>query len=142
MHTRQAQAQQQQATAQSALATALKHQGDAVPLLRQAVEAQSTLAHLTKELAKRTEDQQQQGNACTEGQSLLNGLLEKQQHVAERLQRLATELDRSAALAPLSEAWSAYRDRLQQLMLIGNRLNKGQAELPQLEQRATDAAEQ
>ncbi|VVM36770.1 hypothetical protein PS663_00062 [Pseudomonas fluorescens] len=142
LHTRQAQAQQQQATAQSALATALKHQGDAVPLLRQAFEAQSTLAHLTKELAKRTEDQQQQGNACTEGQSLLNGLLEKQQHVAERLQRLATELDRSAALAPLSEAWSAYRDRLQQLMLIGNRLNKGQAELPQLEQRATDAAEQ
>ncbi|PFG24306.1 exonuclease SbcC [Pseudomonas lurida] len=142
LHTRQAQAQQQQATAQSALATALKHQGDAVPLLRQAFEAQSTLAHLTKELAKRTEDQQQQGNACTEGQSLLNGLLEKQQHVAERLQRLATELDHSAALAPLSEAWSAYRDRLQQLMLIGNRLNKGQAELPQLEQRATDAAEQ
>ena len=142
LHTRQAQAQQQQATAQSALATALKHQGDAVPLLRQAFEAQSTLAHLTKELAKRTEDQQQQDNACTEGQSLLNGLLEKQQHVAERLQRLATELDRSAALAPLSEAWSAYRDRLQQLMLIGNRLNKGQAELPQLEQRATDAAEQ
>ncbi|MBD8666720.1 AAA family ATPase [Pseudomonas lurida] len=142
LHTRQAQAQQQQATAQSALATALKHQGDAVPLLRQAFEAQSTLAHLTKELAKRTEEQQQQDNACTEGQSLLNGLLEKQQHVAERLQRLATELDRSAALAPLSEAWSAYRDRLQQLMLIGNRLNKGQAELPQLEQRATDAAEQ
>lgn len=142
LHTRQAQAQQQQATAQSALATALKHQGDAVPLLRQAFEAQNTLAHLTKELAKRTEDQQQQENACTEGQSLLNGLLEKQQHVAERLQRLATELDRSAALAPLSEAWSAYRDRLQQLMLIGNRLNKGQAELPQLEQRATDAAEQ
>ena len=142
LHTRQAQAQQQQATAQSALATALKHQGDAVPLLRQAFEAQSTLAHLTKELAKRTEEQQQQDNACTEGQSLLNGLLEKQQHVAERLQRLATELDSSAALAPLSEAWSAYRDRLQQLMLIGNRLNKGQAELPQLEQRATDAAEQ
>lgn len=43
---------------------------------------------------------------------------------------------------PLSDAWSAYRDRLQQLMLIGNRLNKGQAELPQLEQRATAAVEQ
>ncbi|MFL1386256.1 AAA family ATPase [Pseudomonas tritici] len=139
---RQTHAEQHQATAQAALAEALKNQADAVPLLRQAFEEQSTLAHLTKELAKRTEDKQQHENACTEGQALLNGLLEKQQHVAERLQRLATELDRSAALAPLSDAWTAYRDRLQQLMLIGNRLNKGQAELPQLEQRATHAAEQ
>jgi exonuclease SbcC len=39
-------------------------------------------------------------------------------------------------LAPLSEAWSFQRERLQQLMLIGNRLKKGQEELPQLEQRA------
>ncbi|AKS09709.1 AAA family ATPase [Pseudomonas trivialis] len=142
LHSRQTQAEQQQATAQAALAEALKNQADAVPLLRQAFEEQSTLAHLTKELAKRTEDKQQHEHACTEGQALLNGLLEKQQHVAERLQRLATELEHSAALAPLSDAWTAYRDRLQQLMLIGNRLNKGQAELPQLEQRATHAAEQ
>lgn len=142
LHTRQEQAQQQQASAQTALAAALKHQGDAAPLLRQAFEEQSTLAHLTKALAKRTEDKQQHETACAEGQSQLNGLLEKQRQVAERLQRLATELDRSAALAPLSDAWSTYRDRLQQLMLIGNRLNKGQAELPQLEQRATAAVEQ
>lgn len=142
LHTRQEQAQQQQASAQTALAAALKHQGDAAPLLRQAFEEQSTLTHLTKALAKRTEDKQQHETACAEGQSQLNGLLEKQRQVAERLQRLATELDRSAALAPLSDAWSAYRDRLQQLMLIGNRLNKGQAELPQLEQRATAAVEQ
>jgi len=142
LHTRQEQAQQQQASAQTALAAALKHQGDAAPLLRQAFEEQSTLAHLTKALAKRTEDKQQHETACAEGQSQLNGLLEKQRQVAERLERLATELDRSAALAPLSDAWSAYRDRLQQLMLIGNRLNKGQAELPQLEQRATAVAEQ
>ncbi|MBC3300901.1 AAA family ATPase [Pseudomonas sp. SWRI18] len=142
LHTRQEQAQQQQVTAQAALAQALQNQGDALPLLRQAFEEQSTLAHLTKELAKRTEDKQQHENACHEGQVQLNGLLEKQRQVAERLQGLATELERSAALAPLSEAWSAYRDRLQQLMLIGNRLNKGQAELPQLEQRATHAAAQ
>ena len=142
LHTQQEQAQQQQATAQTALAHALKNQGDAAPLLRQAFEEQSALTHLTKDLAKRTEDQLQHESACTEGQALLNGLLEKQSQVAERLQRLATELERSAALAPLSDAWSAYRDRLQQLMLIGNRLNKGQAELPQLEQRATSAAEQ
>ena len=142
LHTRQEQARLQQATAQAALAQALQNQGDALPLLRQAFEEQSTLAHLTKELAKRTEDKQQHENACHEGQVQLNGLLDKQRQVAERLQSLATELEQSAALAPLSDAWSAYRDRLQQLMLIGNRLNKGQAELPQLEQRATREAEQ
>lgn len=141
LHTRQEQAQAQQVAAQAALAEALKHQADAVPLLRQAVEAQSTLAHLTKDLAKRTEDQQQHKVACTQGQTLLKGLQDKHTHVAERLQRLAAELERSATLAPLSDAWGAYRDRLQQLMLIGNRLNKGQSELPQLEQRATIAAE-
>ena len=142
LHTRQEQARQQQASAQTALAQALKNQTDAVPLLRQAFEEQSTLAHLTKELAKRTEDQQQHESACAEGQGHLTALLEKQNHVTERLQRLGTELERSAALAPLSDAWTAYRDRLQQLTQIGNRLNKGQAELPQLEQRATRAAEQ
>ncbi|MGY2365105.1 AAA family ATPase [Pseudomonas azotoformans] len=142
LHTRQEQAQQQQASAQTALAEALKNQTDAVPLLRQAFEEQSTLAHLTKELAKRTEDQQQHESACAEGQAHLTALLEKQNHVTERLQRLGTELERSAALAPLSDAWTAYRDRLQQLTQIGNRLNKGQAELPLLEQRATRAAEQ
>ena len=141
LHTRQEQAQQQQATAHTALADALKNQGDAVPLLRQAFEAQSTLAHLTKDLAKRVDDKQQHETACTEGQALLTGLSEKQTQVAERLQRLASGLERSAALAPLSDAWTVYRERLQQLMLIGNRLNKGQAELPQLEQRATTAAE-
>ena len=141
LQTRQEQAQQQQAAAQVALADALKHQADAVPLLRQAFEQQSTLAHLSKDLAKRSDDKQQQDTACAEGQSLLNGLLEKQAQVTGRLQRLAAELERSAALAPLSDAWTAYRDRLQQLKLIGNRLNKGQAELPQLEQKATTAAE-
>src|SRR5450830_1185614 len=141
LHQRQEHAQQQQVSAQTALAAALKDQADAVPLLRQAFEEQNTLAHLSKELAKRSEDQQQHETACAEGQALLKGLQEKYSHVAERLQRLATGLERSAALAPLSEAWNAYRDRLQQLMLIGNRLNKGQAELPQLEQRATAAAE-
>ncbi|ETK15574.1 AAA family ATPase [Pseudomonas sp. FH1] len=142
LNTRQEQARQQQASAQTALAEALKNQTDAVPLLRQAFEEQSTLAHLTKELAKRTEDQQQHESACAEGQAHLTALLEKQNHVTERLQRLATELEHSVALAPLSDAWTAYRDRLQQLTQIGNRLNKGQAELPQLEQRATRAAEQ
>ena len=142
LHVRQEQSQQQQVAAHTALADALKNQTDAAPLLRQAVEEQNTLAHLTRELAKRTEEKQQLANACTEDQALLEGLQDKQAQVAERLQRLATELEHSAALAPLSEAWNAYRDRLQQLMLVGNRLNKGQTELPQLEQRANAAAVQ
>ncbi|MGA9705743.1 SbcC/MukB-like Walker B domain-containing protein [Pseudomonas sp.] len=141
LHARQAQAQQQQTSAQAALAQALAHQADAGPLLHQAFAEQNTLAHLTKDLAKRSEDQQLQETACRDGQAQLTALLDKQADVAGRLQRLAAELERSAALAPLSEAWNAYRDRLQQLMLIGNRLNKGQAELPQLEQRATTCAE-
>lgn len=141
LQTRQEQALQQQAAAHAALAEALKQQADAAPLLLQAFAEHNTLAHLTKDLAKRTEDKLQQETACTEGQALLKSLQDKHTHVAERLQRLAAELERSAALASLSDAWSAYRDRLQQLMLIGNRLNKGQAELPQLEQRATRAAE-
>ncbi|KWU52675.1 AAA family ATPase [Pseudomonas palleroniana] len=142
LQSQQEQAQQQHAAAQSALTEALKHQADAVPLLRRAFEEQSTLARLSKDLTKRTEDQHVQETACTQGQVALDGLLEKQAQVGERLQHLANELERSSALAPLSEAWAAYRDRLQQLMLIGNRLNKGQAELPQLEQRASAAAEQ
>jgi exonuclease SbcC len=141
LHTRQEQAQQQQAQAQATLAHALKSQGEAGPLLHQAFAEQNTLAHLTKDLAKRSEDKQQQETACTEGQALLKGLQDTHAHAAERLQRLAAELERSAALAPLSDAWTAYRDRLQQLMQVGNRLNKGQAELPQLQERATRAAE-
>ncbi len=42
----------------------------------------------------------------------------------------------------MSEGWTYQRERLQQLMVIGSRLKKGQEELPQLEERATRAAEQ
>ena len=141
LHTRQEQLQQQQASAHSALAAALQQQTDAVPLLRQAFEEQSSLARLTRELAQSNEQLQLGQTACTEGQAALDALHAQQQQVASRLQQLTAQLERSAGLAPLSDAWNAYRDRLQQLMLIGNRLKKGQAELPQLEQRATTAAE-
>ncbi|WP_053133949.1 AAA family ATPase [Pseudomonas sp. MIACH] len=141
LHTRQAQLQQQQTAAQTALVDAQQQQTAAAPLLRQAFDAQNTLAHLTESLGKFASEKHLAQTACTEGQANLNGLLDKQKQVDERLQRLAAELERSSALAPLSDAWNAYRDRLQQLMLIGNRLKKGQAELPQLEQRATSAAE-
>lgn len=142
LHTRQEQLQQQQASAHSALAAALQQQTDAVPLLRQAFEEQSSLARLTRELAQSNEQLQLGQTACTEGQAALDALHAQQQQVASRLQQLAAQLERSAGLAPLSDAWNAYRDRLQQLMLIGNRLNKGQAELPQLEERANRVSEQ
>ncbi len=111
-------------------------------MLRQAFEAQSTLARLVKDTGLSADLKQQAELACTQGQSTIQGLLDQQKMVAERLQRIAGELEHSKPLAPLSEAWNAYRDRLQQLMLIGNRLNKGQGELAALEQSATGAAEE
>lgn len=108
--------------------------------MRQAFEEQSTLARLAKDVAQSTEARLNAQQACTEGQNAIQALLDKQTQVAERLQRIAAELEQSTHLAPLSDAWNAYRDRLQQLMLIGNRLNKGQAELASLEENATRSA--
>ncbi|MDO7899653.1 AAA family ATPase [Pseudomonas citrulli] len=127
--------------AQQALVLARQQSSDTAPLLRQAFEEQSTLARLATEASQGAQRQEQAQRACTEGQATLETLLGQQRQVAERLQRIAGELERSVHLAPLSDAWNAYRDRLQQLMLIGNRLNQGQAELAALEQQATAAAQ-
>ncbi|SDU92991.1 AAA family ATPase [Pseudomonas mucidolens] len=142
LHTRQTQLQQQQGNAQNALSEALKQQTEAVPLLRQAFEEHSTLARLTRDLSQSGEQKLLSEKACTEGQATLGTLHERQQQVTTRLQQLSVQLEQSATLAPLGEAWNAYRDRLQQLMLIGNRLNQGQAELPTLEQQAALAQDQ
>ena len=140
LQTRQAQLEQSLSAAQTALTEAQGQHRSSAPLLRQAFEAQSTLARLTREAGLSADLRQQAEHACSEGQNTLKGLLDQQQRVAERLQQIAAELEQSTPLAPISEAWSAYRDRLQQLMLIGNRLNKGQAELPALEQNASLAS--
>ncbi|MFJ2426362.1 AAA family ATPase [Pseudomonas sp. NPDC087804] len=139
---RQTQLEQNLETAKVALTEAQQRQSENAPLLRQAFEEQSTLARLAKDLAASAEAKATAQQACTDGQSAIQALQEKQGQVAERLQRIAAELEQSAHLAPLSDAWNAYRDRLQQLMLIGNRLNKGQAELANLEQYATRSAEE
>nr|BFE96446.1 hypothetical protein GCM10020185_69820 [Pseudomonas brassicacearum subsp. brassicacearum] len=128
--------------AQLALAAARQHSSDSAPLLRQAFEEQSTLARLARDASQGAERQEQAQQACTEGQRTIDTLLEQQRQVAERLQRIAGTLEQSTHLTPLSDAWNAYRDRLQQLMLIGNRLNQGQAELATLEQGAARAAEE
>lgn len=137
---RQTQLEQNLEAAKAALSEAQQRQSENAPLLRQAFEEQSTLARLAKDVAQSAEASLTAQQACTEGQNAIQALLEKQTQVAERLQRIAAELEQSAHLAPLSDAWNAYRDRLQQLMLIGNRLNKGQAELASLEENATRSA--
>ncbi|MHC8306015.1 SbcC/MukB-like Walker B domain-containing protein [Pseudomonas sp. PB3P13] len=142
LNERRAQLEQSLSAAQTALTEAQTRHAASAPLLRQAFEAQSTLARLGTDASLSAERKQQAEQACTQGQSAIQDLLDQQQRVAERLQQIAAGLEHSAHLAPLSDAWNAYRDRLQQLMLIGNRLNKGQAELASLEHQATAAAEQ
>ncbi|MGY3171747.1 exonuclease SbcC [Pseudomonas sp. TE12234] len=138
---RQTQLEQTLDSAKNALSEAQQRHSESAPLLRQAFEEQSTLARLAKDTALSADARQSAEQACTQGQSGIETLQEKQAQVAERLQKMAAELEQSTHLAPLSDAWNAYRDRLQQLMLIGNRLNKGQAELASLEQKAAQSAE-
>ncbi|MBV4476747.1 AAA family ATPase [Pseudomonas botevensis] len=138
---RQTQLAQSLDTAKTALTDAQQQHSDNAPLLRQAFEEQSTLARLAKDAAVSAEARAGAEQACSEGQNTIGALQEKQTLVAERLQRIGAELEQSSHLAPLSDAWNAYRDRLQQLMLIGSRLNQGQTELAGLEQNATRSAE-
>ncbi|WP_434697486.1 AAA family ATPase [Pseudomonas sp. Z1-14] len=141
LHEQQAELEKGLGVAQLALAAARQQSADNAPLLRQAFDEQSSLARLARETGQGAEQLQQVQQACTDGQRSIDTLLEQQRQVDERLQRIAGELEQSTDLAPLGDAWSAYRDRLQQLMLIGNRLNKGQDELALLEQSATRAAD-
>ncbi len=138
---RQTQLEQALEAAKVTLSQAQQRQGENAPLLRQAFEEQSTLARLSKDVAAAAEARDSAQTGCTEGQKAIQVLQEQQTQVGERLQRIAAELEQSAHLAPLSDAWNAYRDRLQQLMLIGNRLNKGQAELASLEDNAARSAD-
>ncbi|KIK90054.1 AAA family ATPase [Pseudomonas sp. W15Feb9B] len=141
LNERQTQLEQALNAANIALSEAQQRHSESAPLLRQAFDEQSTLARLAKETALSAETRQAAELACSEGQGAIQALQTKQAEVAERLQKIAAGLEQSAGLAPLSDAWNAYRDRLQQLMLIGNRLNKGQAELATLEQNAALSAE-
>ena len=141
LNERQTQLEQALNAANIALSEAQQRHSESAPLLRQAFDEQSTLARLAKDTALSAEARQSAEQACTQGQSAIQALQAKQAEVAERLQKIAAGLEQSAGLAPLSDAWNAYRDRLQQLMLIGNRLNKGQAELASLEQNAALSAE-
>ncbi|MFW9268947.1 AAA family ATPase [Pseudomonas sp. NR3] len=141
LHERQAELEKGLGIAQLAVAAARQQSTDSTPLLRQAFDEQSSLARLAREAEQGAEQLQHAQQASTDGQRTIDTLLEQQQQVGERLERIAGELEQSTDLASLSDAWGAYRDRLQQLMLIGNRLNQGQEELALLEQTAARAAE-
>ncbi|WDH55981.1 SbcC/MukB-like Walker B domain-containing protein [Pseudomonas chlororaphis] len=139
---RQSELEQQLGVAQAALLAAQEQQNTSAPLLREAFAEQSTLAHLGKTCGEAGALKDKLQQASEQGQQAIQAMLEQQRLVGERLQRIAEQLEHSTHLAPLSDAWNAYRDRLQQLMLAGNRLNKGQEELPGLQQRAASAAQQ
>ncbi|WDH38026.1 AAA family ATPase [Pseudomonas chlororaphis] len=139
---RQGELEQQLGAAQAALLAAQEQQNTSAPLLREAFAEQSTLAHLGKTCGEAGALKDKLQQASEQGQQAIQAMLEQQRLVGERLQRIAEQLEHSTHLAPLSDAWNAYRDRLQQLMLAGNRLNKGQEELPGLQQRAASAAQQ
>ncbi|NWA03519.1 AAA family ATPase [Pseudomonas gingeri] len=141
LNERQGQLEQNLSTAQSALNTAQQQQNASAPLLRQAFAEQNNLTHLAREALLGAQAQDTAEQTCIEGQKTIQALLDQQQQVAGRLQRIVGELEQSAHLAPLSDAWNAYRDRLQQLMLLGNRLNQGQAELANLEHTAQQATQ-
>ncbi|BAQ75014.1 exonuclease SbcC [Pseudomonas sp. Os17] len=142
LQQRHQQLQQHVLDADSALTQAQSQHSDSAPLLREAFAEQANLSRLGQSLSEAGETRDRAQSVSAQGQQSIAQLLEKQRLVGERLERIAGQLAHSAALAPLSEAWTLYRERLQQLMLIGNRLNQGQAELPALEQRAGTAAQQ
>jgi exonuclease SbcC len=142
LHTQLQQLEGTQQQAHATLVDARQQLADAAPLLRQAFDEQSQLARLNQDLSQADGERQQLDEQCTQGQQALQGMLDRQQASSQRLELIATQLQQSNALAPLAEAWTAWRDRLKQAMLIGNRLSQGQAELPALEQRANSASEQ
>ncbi|WP_095079173.1 SbcC/MukB-like Walker B domain-containing protein [Pseudomonas sp. Irchel s3h17] len=138
----QTQLEQGLEAARTALTQAQDQHSNNAPLLRQAFEEQSNLARLNQAISTATELKHNAEQASLEGQQTITGLQDQQQRVAERLANMATQLEHSLHLAPVSDAWSVHRERLQQLMLVGNRLKHGQAELLGLEQRAADSARQ
>jgi len=142
LQTRQSSLDDALLAAQGSLQQAQAQQTSAAPLLRQAFEQQSTLTHLNTALQEVTEQSRAAEQTSAEGQAALDRMLEQQRTLDQRLQSIATQLEHSAVLAPLSQAWPAYRGRLQQTVALSARLKKGREELPLLEQNATRAEQQ
>nr|WP_314580540.1 AAA family ATPase [uncultured Pseudomonas sp.] len=139
LQTRLTDLEAQLATAQSALVQAQEQQQTAAPTLRAAFEQQVQLNHLNNDLQQISEQARVAEQTSTDGQTALNQLTDQQRQVETRLQSIAEQLQNSAALDSLSQSWAAYRPRLQQIVLLSSRLNKGREELPALEKAATQA---
>ncbi|WP_296262587.1 MULTISPECIES: AAA family ATPase [unclassified Pseudomonas] len=131
--------QSQLAAAQSGLQQAQEHQQNAKPSLSQAFEQQVQLNHLNDQLQQINEQARNAEQASNDGQAALGQLNQQQRQVETRLQSITEQLQGSAALDSLSQSWAAYRPRLQQIVLVSSRLNKGREELPALEQGSTRA---
>jgi exonuclease SbcC len=139
LQARQTSMEEASLAAKNALQQAQEQHTSAAPLLRQAFEQQSQLTHLNAALQEVSGQSQAALQACVAGQASLDQQIEKQRQLDERLQSIATQLTHSAVLAPLSQAWPAYRSRLQQTVALSARLKQGRDELPGLEQNSTRA---
>ncbi|MHC6224777.1 AAA family ATPase [Pseudomonas sp. X10] len=139
LQARTAQLEQDLDTARQALGQAQAKQSESAPLLRQAFTEQHNLARLEQDLGKLRELGEQADQAVDEGQQQLHQLDEQQQRSQQQLAQIGAALEHSAHLADLSNAWQAYRNQLQQLLQIGNRLNQGREELPGLQAQASQA---
>ena len=126
-------------SAAAELLDAQRRQSEARPLLQQAFEAQNTLNHLAQDFARQSALHREAELKSNEGQKQLQGLLDQQRQVEQRLERIAQQLASSDELTPLAQGWSAWRDRLKSLNLTANRVRLGQQELPALQQRVDDA---
>ena len=126
-------------TARQALAEAQADQARSAPRLRQAYTEQHTLGRLGQELGALQALGEQADQAVAEGLRQLQQGETYQLRGQQQLAQIAEALAQSAHLADLASAWQAYRNQLQQLLLIGNRLNKGREELPGLQAQASQA---
>ncbi len=140
--SRQAQLQHAREQAQAALSAALAAQADAAPALRQAFDEQSHLARLAQQAAPLQQALISAEQARDQGRETIERLQTSQQASTTRLEQISTHLQQSAGLAPLADAWSVWRPRLQQALTLSARLLKGREELPALQQRATVSREQ
>lgn len=139
LQQRRTQLEQDLEAARQSLAQAQATQSDNAPRLRQAFAEQDTLARLDLELGKQHELGQQADQAVNEGQQQLQHLRAQQQHSVQQSAQIEAALAESDHLAEVANAWQAYRNQLQQLLQIGNRLQRGREELPGLQAQASQA---
>jgi exonuclease SbcC len=137
---RQAELEVGLASAKAALLQAQEQHSSNAPRLRQAFAEQANLQRLVEAITAANEHKLSAEQASLGGQQAIAQMLEQQQRAAEQLTSIASQLEHSLHLAPVCDAWRLHRERLQQLMLVGNRLKQGETELLALQQRASDSA--